>query len=56
MADGCLIRRNPIGHVIRDLIETGCYLQLTFSSVTQAFDPVMDGFDLGDLTNNKLLS
>ena len=36
--------------------ETRCRLQLAFISVTQAFDPVMGSFDLGELTGNKLLS
>src|SRR6266550_3734458 len=36
--------------------ETRCRLQLAFISVTQAFDPVMGRFNLGELTGNKLLS
>ena len=36
--------------------ETRCRLQLPFVSVTQAFDPVMGSFDLGELAGNKLLS
>ena len=39
----------------RDLVETRCRLQLAFGCVTQAFDPVMGRFDLGELTGNKLL-
>ena len=39
----------------RDVVETRCRLQLAFASVTQAFDPVMGRFDLGELTGNKLL-
>ena len=39
-----------------DLVETCCYLQLAFGSVTQALDPIMGRFDLGELTENKLLS
>ena len=39
----------------RDLVETRCHLQLAFACVTQAFDPVMGCFDIGELTGNKLL-
>ena len=39
----------------RDLVETRWRLQLAFGSITQAFDPVMGRFDLGELTGNKLL-
>jgi hypothetical protein len=38
-----------------DLVETGCYLQLAFASVTQAFDPIMGRLNLGELMGNKLL-
>jgi hypothetical protein len=38
-----------------DLGETRCRLPLAFSCVTQTFDPVMGGFDIGELTGNKLL-
>jgi len=40
----------------RDLVETRCRLQLSFGSVTQAFDSIMGRFNLGELTGNKLLS
>jgi|SoiMethySBSTD1v2_1073268.scaffolds.fasta_scaffold968558_2 hypothetical protein len=40
----------------RDPVETGCYLQLAFGSVTQAFDPIMGRFNLRELTGNNLLS
>ena len=40
----------------RDLVETRCRLQLALACVTQTSDPVMGRFDLGELTENKLLS
>jgi hypothetical protein len=55
VVDNCLIRQNPIGLPSRDLVETRCRLQLAFGGVTQAFDPIMGRFDLGELTGNKLL-
>ena len=37
-------------------VETSSRLQLAFACVTQAFDPVMSCFDIGELTGNELLS
>jgi hypothetical protein len=34
----------------RELVETRCYFQLAFASVTQAFDSVMGRLNLGELT------
>ena len=40
----------------RNSVKTRCYLQLAFGSFTQAFDPIMGGLNLGELTGDKLLS
>jgi hypothetical protein len=56
VADSRHIRQKPIGHATRELAEKRRRLRLAFCSVTQAFDPVMGRFDLGELTGNELLS
>ena len=38
-----------------DPVETCYRSELAFSCVTQAFDPVMGCFDIGELTGNELL-